>query len=94
MSIVTIKEPTKVRAFDRWEELGNAGTGAATRLSRDRVRAARELVCGHSLAKRKLGLEKMQNTVSGLLQHTIAAAMVVFYSKNLLAAAIRSLIST
>jgi hypothetical protein len=44
-------------------------------------------------AKAAIHVGKTQSRICGLLQQTVAAAVVVFYSKNLLSAAVRALIS-
>jgi len=57
------------------------------------TQALKEFVSSHLLAEDAFSLGKMHSTICGFLQDTFAAAVVVFYSKNLLSAAIRALIS-
>lgn len=47
----------------------------------------------HLLPKDVFGSRKTQTTVARLLQQTLAAAVVALYSKNVLSAALRALIS-
>jgi hypothetical protein len=53
----------------------------------------RKLVSGHPLANGQFSLLKTQSVFCDLLQHAFVAAVVVFYSKNVLSAAVRALIS-
>jgi hypothetical protein len=53
----------------------------------------RKLVSGHLLANGQFSLVKTQSVFCDLLEHAFVAAVVVFYSKNVLSAAIRALIS-
>ena len=57
------------------------------------VQALKESVSDHLLARNKLSLGKTQGTICGLLQHTFAAVVVLFYSRNVLSAALRAFIS-
>jgi hypothetical protein len=52
-----------------------------------------EFVSGHALPKHTLSCVKMQSTLWGLLHQALVAAVVVLYSKNVLSAAVRALIS-
>jgi hypothetical protein len=54
------------------------------------TQALREVVSSHLLA---FSLGKTPSTICGLVQQAFAAVVVVFYSRNLLSAAIRALIS-
>ena len=62
-------------------------------LAADRMLAVKKFVPRHLPSKGPLGPAKTRSTIWGLLQHTIAAAVVVLYSKNALSAAVRALIS-
>jgi hypothetical protein len=53
----------------------------------------KESVSGLAQATHRFSWAKMQSTLCGLLQQTLAAAVVLLYSKNLLSAAVRALIS-
>jgi hypothetical protein len=53
----------------------------------------RKLVSGHLLSEGKFSLVDRQSVFCDLLQHAFVAAVVVFYSKNVLSAAVRALIS-
>jgi len=81
-----------------WEEFGNAQCDVvgltreqASRL--DCTQALKEFVPSQLSAKGTFNFGKMQSTIWGVLHHTFAAAVAVFYSKSLLSAAIRALIS-
>jgi hypothetical protein len=62
-------------------------------LAVNRAQALKEFISGHRPAKNAFGLGNTRSTICCLLQHTFAVAIVVFYSKNVLSAAIRALIS-
>jgi len=53
----------------------------------------RKFVSGPLLANDNLSLVKTQGVFCDLLQHVFVAAVVVFYSKNVLSTAVRALIS-
>jgi hypothetical protein len=55
--------------------------------------ALKEIVSSHLLPKDKFSFGKTQSTLCGVLQQTFVAAVVVFYSKNVVSAALRALIS-
>jgi hypothetical protein len=57
------------------------------------MQTVKKFVSNHSPAKHELRFGKTQSTICGLLQHAFTAAAVVFYSKNVLSGAIRTLIS-
>jgi len=60
----------------------------------DGLRALKEFVSNHRLAKDKFRLGNTQSTICGLLQQTFVAVIVVLYSKNALSAVVRALISS
>ena len=53
----------------------------------------KRFVSSHLLAKNAFTSGKKKNLIYGLAQHALAAAVVVLYSRNVLSAAIRALIS-
>jgi hypothetical protein len=53
----------------------------------------KDYVASQLLPKDKFSLAKTQSVIYDLLQHTFVAAVVVFYSKNVLSVAVRALIS-
>lgn len=53
----------------------------------------RKLVSGHLLSEGKFSLVNTESVFRDLVQHAFVAAVVVFYSKNVLSAAVRALVS-
>jgi hypothetical protein len=64
-----------------------------TTLVANNTQTPKEFVFCPLPAKNAFGLGKTRSAICRLLQQTVAAAVVVFYSKNLLSAAVRALIS-
>ena len=62
-------------------------------LAADRTRSLKEFVADHLPSKGKFSLAKTQSAIWRLLQCTVVAATVVFYSRNMLSTVIRALIS-
>lgn len=59
----------------------------------DRTQALKELVSNHPTAKDRFRLRKTQSAIRVVLQQTLAAVVVLIYSKNVLSAALRAFIS-
>lgn len=53
----------------------------------------RKFVSGHLLSKGKFSLANAESVICDLLQHAFVSTVVVLYSKNMLSAAVRALIS-
>lgn len=66
---------------------------AMANLVADKTRACKGFLRTCLVAKGTVNLRNTQGTLCGLLQQTLAAAIVVFYSKNALCAAVRALVS-
>lgn len=64
----------------------------ATLVTKNR-QTLREFVSNHLRLKDKFSFGKTQNAFCGLLRCTFIAAVVLFYSKNVLSAVVRALIS-
>jgi hypothetical protein len=63
------------------------------RLIANGTQSFKEVVASRLLSKGKFSLANTKSFISDLLQHTFVGAVVVFYSKNALSAAVRALIS-
>lgn len=57
------------------------------------TRSLKKFVANHEFPKGGFNLARTWSIIRDLLQHSFAAAIVVFYSKNVLSAAVRALIS-
>jgi hypothetical protein len=57
------------------------------------MQGVKEFVSSRLPTEEKFRLGKTQGAICGLLQQTLVAAVVVFYSRNVLSAALRALIS-
>jgi hypothetical protein len=59
----------------------------------NRMKVVREFIRRHQLARNPFSLWGTQSVICTLLQQTFAAAVVLLYSRNLVSAAVRALIS-
>lgn len=80
--------------IDRYETTPRASRRKLTAtFVADTTQSLKDFVAGHLLAKDKFNRAKTQSIICDLLQHTFAAAVARFYSKNMFSAVVRALIS-